>query len=133
MKEPARKILSVMFLSLPFATVTAAVHPGKTTYDAACAACHNTGMKNAPKMGQTPKWKKLAREGFNDLVGNALVGIRQMPAKGGKPELTDMQVAQAVHYLVTASGARFTQPTDDNVKAARAEGERRAAKRAGKN
>jgi hypothetical protein len=85
---------------------------------------------NAPKMGQTPKWKKLAREGFNDLVGNALVGVRQMPAKGGKNELTDMQVAWAVHYLVTTSDARLPEPTEEKVKAARAEGEKRAARRA---
>lgn len=111
-------------------TGMAADHPGKATYDTVCAACHTSGALNAPKLGQTPKWKKLAREGFNDLVGNALVGIRQMPAKGGKPELTDMQVAWAVHYLVTTSGARFAEPTDEKVKAARAEGEKRAARRA---
>lgn len=107
-------------------------HPGKATYDAVCSQCHATGVANAPKMGQTPKWKKLAREGFNDLVGNALVGVRAMPAKGGKPELTDMDVAQAVHYMVTASGAGFPEPTAERVKAARAEGDRRAAKRAAK-
>lgn len=105
-------------------------HPGKATYDAACASCHNTGALNAPKIHQTPKWKRLAREGFNDLVGNTLVGVRQMPAKGGKKELTDMQAAWAVHYLVTVSDAKLDKPTEANVKAARAEGERRAARRA---
>lgn len=110
----------------------AADHPGKSTYDSVCAACHKGGVLNAPKHGQTPKWRKLAREGFNDLVGNALVGVRQMPAKGGKMELTDMQVAWAVHYLVTTSDARLPEPTEEKVKAARAEGEKRAAKRAAK-
>ena len=125
-------IITLMCSSFAVAAAMAAEHPGKATYDAVCAACHNTGVMSAPKIHQTPKWKKLAREGFNDLVGNALVGVRKMPAKGGKPELTDMQVAQAVHYLVTVSDARLDQPTDIKVKAARDEGERRAAKRAGK-
>lgn len=107
-------------------------HPGKPTYDAVCAACHNTGVLNAPKIQQTVKWKKLAREGFNDLVGNALVGVRHMPAKGGKKELSDMQIAWAVHYLVTVSDARLAEPTEAAVRAARAEGESRAAKRAAK-
>lgn len=124
----------LLLLALLFSAqlVLAAEHPGKATYDTACAACHNTGAMNAPKIHQTVKWKKLAREGFNDLVGNALVGVRKMPAKGGKPALTDMQVAWAVHYLVTVSDARLPQPTEVMVKAARAEGERRAAKRAAK-
>lgn len=129
MKRTSYLIVGVA-LGLVFTGAWAAEHPGKTTYDSACATCHKTGALNAPKLGQTPKWKKLAREGFNDLVGNALVGVRQMPAKGGKPDLTDMQVAWAVHYLVTTSGARFPEPTDAKVKAARIEGERRAAKRA---
>jgi len=111
---------------------SAAEHPGKATYDAACASCHNTGALNAPKIKQTVKWKKLAREGFNDLVGNALVGVRQMPPKGGKKDLTDMQLAWAVHYLVTTSDARLPEPTEEKVKEARAEGERRAAKRTAK-
>jgi glycosyltransferase A (GT-A) superfamily protein (DUF2064 family) len=37
-----------------------------------------------------------------------------------------------VHYMVTASGARFPEPTEAKVRAARAEGEKRAAKRAAK-
>lgn len=119
---------AMLGLSLPAAW--AAEHPGKATYDTVCATCHKSGALNAPKHGQTPKWKKLAREGFNDLVGNALVGVRQMPAKGGRKELTDLQVAWAVHYLVTTSDARFPEPTEEKVKAARADGERRAAKRA---
>lgn len=126
------KSLLPLVLLLSVQSALAAEHPGKATYDAACATCHNTGMLNAPKIKQTPKWKKLAREGFNDLVGNALVGVRKMPAKGGKPTLTDMQVAWAVHYLATVSDARLPEPTEEKVKAARAEGERRAAKRAGK-
>jgi cytochrome c5 len=125
-------VASGLLLVLLNGPAWSAEHPGKASYDAVCAACHASGVMNAPKIGQTPKWKKLAREGFNDLVGNALVGVRQMPAKGGKAELTDMQVAWAVHYLVTKSDARLPEPTEARVKAARAEGERRAAKRAAK-
>jgi cytochrome c5 len=111
----------------------AAVHPGKATYDAVCAACHNTGALNAPKIQQTVKWKMLGRKRFDGLVGNTLVGIGKMPAKGGKLTLTDMQVAWAVHYLVTVSDARLPEPTGQLVKAARAEGDRMATKRASKN
>jgi len=124
----------IIFTALGLITpaISAAEHPGKATYDAVCAACHNTGVLKAPKIHQTPKWKKLAREGFNVLVGNALVGVRQMPAKGGRKELTDMQVAWAVHYLVTTSDARLPEPTEEKVKAARAERDKGAVKRAAK-
>lgn len=121
---------AMLYLSSPAALT--ADHPGKAAYDSVCAACHASGAMKAPKMGDTAEWKKLAREGFDDLVGSALVGVRAMPAKGGTAELNDMQVAQAVHYMITASGARFPEPTEARVKAARAEGERRAAKRAAK-
>jgi cytochrome c5 len=132
MTRTIRLISSGAMLYLFPTLALAADHPGKAAYDSVCAACHASGVMNAPKVGQTAKWKKLAKEGFDDLVGNALVGVRAMPAKGGKVELSDMQVAQAVHYMVTASGARFPEPTETKVRAARAEGEKRAAKRAAK-
>lgn len=127
------KRLLPLALLLSAQAALAAEHPGKATYDAVCAACHNAGALNAPKIQQTVKWKLLSRKKFDGLVGNTLVGVGKMPAKGGKPTLTDMQVAWAVHYLVTVSDARLPEPTGQLVKAARAEGDRMAAKRAGKN
>lgn len=118
-------VLGMLMLSFP---AVSAEHPGKGTYQKVCASCHDRGELGAPRMRQTPKWKRLARKGFDGLVGNALFGIRAMPAKGGMASLSDMQVAQAAHYLVTGSGASLPEPTPERVKAARAEGARRAAK-----
>jgi len=106
-----------------------AEHPGKKIYESSCASCHSTGALNAPRINQTPKWRRIERKGFNEVVGNTLVGIGSMPPKGGKAGLSDMQVAQAVHYLMRTSDSRIAEPTEENVRAARAEGEKLAAKR----
>ncbi len=115
--------------ALPYALpALGAEPPGRELYDSVCATCHATGVSKAPVFGDRKKWKKLASEGFDDLVGSALVGIRAMPAKGGKPDLDDMQVAQAVHYMVFSAGAKFPEPTQERVAQARAFGEKRKAR-----
>lgn len=123
---------TIIFVLAGFSSmaVYSAEHPGKKIYESSCASCHSTGALNAPKINQTPKWRRIERKGFNEVVGNTLVGVGSMPAKGGKADLSDMQVAQAVHYLMITSLARIPEPTEANVRAARAEGEKLAARRA---
>ena len=57
--------------------------PGKEVVAAVCAACHASGVLNAPKIGEKPAWGKLIAEGLPRLTQNAIKGIRQMPARGG--------------------------------------------------
>jgi cytochrome c5 len=75
-----------------------------------CAACHTTGALNAPKIGDTAAWAPLIKEGFQHLTETAIKGIRQMPPRGGQPNLTDIEVARAVAYLANQSGAKFAEP-----------------------
>jgi cytochrome c5 len=37
-------------------------------------------------------------------------GIRAMPAKGGNPDLDDVEVARAVVYMANQGGAKFKEP-----------------------
>ncbi len=83
---------------------------GKEIVESVCAACHTTGALNAPKAGDTAAWAPLIKQGFEHLTGTAIKGIRQMPPRGGNPELTDIEVARAVAYLANQSGAKFTEP-----------------------
>lgn len=88
----------------------AVVRTGRQVVEAVCAACHVTGALNAPKIGDTAAWAKLIKEGHDQLTEAAIKGIRQMPPKGGNPDLTDIEVARAVAYMANQAGANFSEP-----------------------
>lgn len=101
----------------PPATVAAASAPhkdlgGKEVVDAVCASCHATGAKGAPKIGDKNAWAKRSSQGLTSLSQNALKGIRQMPPHGGNPELSDLEIARAVAYMVNQSGGKWVEPID---------------------
>jgi cytochrome c5 len=83
---------------------------GKEVVDAVCVTCHGTGMNNAPKIGDQKAWAKRAAQGLSGLTKNAINGIRHMPAHGGSPDLTDLEIARAVAYMVNQSGGRWVEP-----------------------
>ena len=84
---------------------------GKEVYELACAACHARGELGAPKLGDAAAWKPLIAEGQAALSRAAIKGIRKMPAKGGRPDLSDLEVRRAVAYLANAGGAKWTEPS----------------------
>lgn len=83
---------------------------GAEVYKAPCAGCHASGAVGAPKFGDAGDWKPRIAQGYDTLVLNAIKGIRQMPAKGGNPDLDDVEVARAVVYMANAAGAKFKEP-----------------------
>ncbi len=83
---------------------------GEEVYKSACASCHTTGALNAPKLGDNAAWAKLIPEGHAGLTKQAIAGIRQMPARGGNPALTDLEMSRAVAYLANSAGAKFKEP-----------------------
>jgi len=83
---------------------------GQAVYTAVCAACHATGAAGAPKVGDSGAWSARIAQGFDTLVQHAVNGIRAMPAKGGNPDLDDVEVARAVAYMGNQAGAKFKEP-----------------------
>jgi cytochrome c5 len=83
---------------------------GQAVYTAVCAACHATGAAGAPKVGDAGAWSARIAQGYDTLVQHALNGIRAMPAKGGNPDLDDVEVARALVYMTNQSGAKFKEP-----------------------
>jgi cytochrome c5 len=88
---------------------------GAAVYQAVCVACHGTGAAGAPKVGDAGAWSARITQGYDTLLKNAIGGIRAMPAKGGNPDLDNIEVARAVVYMANQSGAKFKEP---EVKAA---------------
>jgi cytochrome c5 len=80
---------------------------GKKTYDTACFACHATGAAGAPKVGDKAAWKDRIAQGDKVLNEHAIKGFQGkkgfMPAKGGRADLSDAAVADAVAYMVSQS------------------------------
>ncbi len=90
---------------------------GEAVYNAACAACHATGAAGAPKFGDAGAWGPRIAQGYDTVLKHAVEGIRAMPAKGGNPDLDNVEVARAVVHMANASGGKFKEP---EVKAAAA-------------
>ena len=82
----------------------------EAVYTAICAACHTSGAAGAPKLGDASAWAPRIGQGYDTLVKHAIEGIRAMPAKGGNPDLDDVEVARAVVYMANNSGAKFKEP-----------------------
>jgi len=85
---------------------------GGEVYNAACVACHGSGAAGAPKFGDKAAWGARVKQGYDTLVSHALKGIRAMPAKGGNPDLDDIEVARAVVHMANAGGASFKEPAE---------------------
>jgi cytochrome c5 len=93
--------------ALTFSNAAAATDP---VYQQVCAVCHAAGVAGAPKVGDTKKWAPLIAEGQVILTAHGYVGIRAMPAKGGKPDLSLKDFAGALVDMVNQSGGKWTPP-----------------------
>lgn len=83
---------------------------GKEVVEAICGACHLSGALGAPKVGDKAGWGGRIGQGLATLTQHALQGIRQMPARGGNPDLSDLEIGRAIVYMANQSGASFAEP-----------------------
>ena len=69
-----------------------------------CDACHGQGIAGAPKLGDKAAWAPRVAEGKATLYEHALKGFQGhsgvMPAKGGRADISDELVKQAVDQMV---------------------------------
>lgn len=83
---------------------------GTEVVNSVCAACHATGDKGAPRIGDQGAWAKRSALGLTALTEHALAGIRGMPAHGGNPGLSDVEVGRAITHMVNQSGGHWIEP-----------------------
>ena len=83
---------------------------GAHIYKEVCSVCHTSGVANAPKLGDQAAWKKLIGEGQVIITAHGYVGVRAMPPKGGKANLSVEQFAEALNYMVNKSGGNWSTP-----------------------
>lgn len=76
---------------------------GEEVFNMACVACHGAGIAGAPKFKDKAAWAPHIAKGIETLRDHALKGFQDkgvMPAKGGRPDLSDKSVLNAVDYMV---------------------------------
>jgi cytochrome c5 len=83
---------------------------GEDIVKATCAACHQTGVANAPKLGDKASWAPFIKQGLNTMVATAIKGKGAMPPRGGDASLSDAELTRAVVYMANQAGAQFKEP-----------------------
>jgi cytochrome c5 len=98
---------SALAAAKPAAAEPAAELPGEEVYSMACIACHGAGVAGAPKQGDKAAWAPRIAKGADTLHKHALEGFQGqagfMPPKGGRVDLADKSVMNAVDFMVAAS------------------------------
>ena len=72
----------------------------KAAVDTLCAACHISGVGNAPKYGDKDDWAVRMANGIDAVAASAIAGKGAMPARGGS-QLTDEEIKLAIQYMVS--------------------------------
>ena len=111
------------FVALPAAGAQPRDRTGKEVVTAVCASCHQTGAKGAPRIGDKKAWSRLAARGLSSLTDSALKGVRKMPAHGGAPDLSDIEIERAITYMVNQSGGNWAEPVSGLTPAVERRGE----------
>jgi cytochrome c5 len=120
MKSTVTALLLAMTATVAWAGV------GEETYKTTCANCHAKGLAGAPETGDKKAWAKLIKEGQVGLTADGYSGVRAMPPKGGRPELTVADFAATVVYMANQAGASWQDADEAMLKKINARIEKRA-------
>lgn len=80
---------------------------GEQVFNNVCTNCHGSGALGSPKFKDKALWAPRIAKGWDTLLQHAMNGFNKMPARGGEPDLTDLEVARAIAYMANAAGAKF--------------------------
>lgn len=77
--------------------------PGKKIYQQFCATCHarNPAIRiNAPRIGVAQDWQPRMAKGIDGLLNVTIIGLNQMPPRGGCFECSDLLLNDAILYML---------------------------------
>ena len=87
--------------------------PPPAVYVSSCAPCHDNGGGGAPRTGDKEEWAMRLAKGKEAVYMLAIAGFEApiddegrtavMPAKGGRPDLSDDEIKSLVDYMVAQS------------------------------
>lgn len=127
-------ICTVMAFALTIGMGNAAAQgkSGDDVYKEVCSQCHATGDKGSPKFGDRKAWAGRIKEGQVGLTADGYLGVRQMPPKGGRDDLSLEEFARAVVHMAKAAGATWKDPDDKMISSMKARIAKREAAKAKK-
>ncbi len=74
---------------------------GKEIYENYCTICHQSGLAGAPKFQSSTDWlKRCEAKKISGLVKSAIKGLNAMPAKGTCMSCDELDIRQAIEYMV---------------------------------
>ena len=68
-------------------------------YKQSCAACHATGVMQAPKTGDKAAWAPRLKQGEATLLAHVKNGFKMMPPKGLCNDCTDAEYKALIKYM----------------------------------
>jgi cytochrome c5 len=83
---------------------------GEEVVNLACAKCHATGERGAPKIGDSAAWTPRVAKGLATVTQAALKGHGGMPARAGMAELSDVEIKRAIEYMFNSGLAKAAAP-----------------------
>ncbi len=83
---------------------------GQSVYENTCSTCHAAGVAGAPKFGDKKAWAALIAEPQAQLTAHGYVGVRGMPPKGGRADLSLEDFSKAVVHMAKAAGSPWKNP-----------------------
>jgi len=101
MQVHVRLAVALAVLSLVATHSLAADKTGQEVVEQTCATCHVSGKDGAPKIGDVAAWTQHSKKGLAKLAESAISGIGKMPAHGGQPNLSDLEISRAVAFMVS--------------------------------
>lgn len=102
---------------------------GEEVYNAQCAACHATGVSDAPKFGDAGDWQPRLGQGYEALLKSSLEGKGAMAPQGGGA-FSDLEIGRAVVYMANAAGGNLSDPAEEGAASDEAAAEAPAAEEA---
>ena len=106
----AERIRPVAKVEFGAPTAAPGARSGEQIVQSTCAACHQAGAANAPKLADKAAWAPRIKSGLNTMVQSVIKGKGAMPPKGGDASLTDTEITRAVVHMANQAGAAFKAP-----------------------
>ncbi|CUS47692.1 MAG: cytochrome c5 [Idiomarinaceae bacterium HL-53] len=73
---------------------------GEQVYNQACAACHASGVLDAPKKGDAGDWEERIAQGMDVLLEHSIDGFNAMPPRGTCTNCSDEEIQAAIEYMI---------------------------------